>query len=100
MVSCGDQLAWVLGEELPVISIGYEPQESPNDSGFTIIYSDAPFPDELADLAEDELVFMCLDCLLDELPADVGRGLDIAREHGVASLERGEWVPGRLEGES
>ncbi len=36
----------------------------------------------------------CLGCLLDDHP-EVGRGLDIAREYGVADLgEDGEWVVG------
>jgi len=40
---------------------------------------------------------MCLDCLLDELPSIVGRGLDIAREHGVADIgDNGEWVVGDI----
>jgi hypothetical protein len=91
-------LAWVLGAELPVISIGYEVPESPRDSGFTIIYSDAPYRDEVARLTEDELVFVCLGCLLEELPPDVGRGLEIAREHGAARLDDGDvWVPAEVE---
>lgn len=94
-------LAWVLGSELPVISIGYLPTSSPRDSGFTVIYSDAPYQDEIEDLADDELVFMCLGCLVEELPADVGRGLEIARRYGVANLDdRGEWVAGNLEGDA
>ena len=36
-----------------------------------------------------------LGCLLDEHP-ELGRGLDIAREHGVADLENDEWVVGDL----
>ena len=89
--------AWVLGSELPVISIGYERPSSPRDTGFTLIYSDAPYEDEVADLTDEELVFVCLHCLLEELPADVGRGLDIAREHGAARLDDGgEWVPAQV----
>ncbi|HXQ85228.1 MAG: hypothetical protein WCE47_12670 [Gaiella sp.] len=38
-------------------------------------------------------------CLLDEHP-EIGRGLDLAREHGAADLDDdGEWVGRRLEGE-
>jgi hypothetical protein len=33
--------------------------------------------------------------LLEENP-EIGRGLDIAREHGVATLEGDEWVVGEL----
>ena len=39
---------------------------------------------------------VCLHCLLDDHPG-VGRGLDIAREYGVADLgASGEWVVGDL----
>jgi hypothetical protein len=37
---------------------------------------------------------VCLDCLIDDHP-ELGRGLDIAREYGVADLDdSGEWVVG------
>ena len=40
---------------------------------------------------------MCLNCLIDDDPS-LGRGLDIAREHGVAQIdENDEWVAGDLE---
>jgi hypothetical protein len=39
---------------------------------------------------------VCLHCLIDDHP-EIGRGLDIAREYGVADLdENGEWGVGDL----
>ena len=39
---------------------------------------------------------MCLHCLLDDKP-ELGRGMDIAREYGVADLDdKGEWVVGAV----
>jgi hypothetical protein len=95
MSTCGP-VAWVLGSERPAFSIGYEKPMGKWDSGFTVIYQDAPDPDELEriDGAGSELV--CLSCLIDS-DSELGRGLDIAREYGVADLdERGEWVVGDL----
>ena len=34
---------------------------------------------------------VCLDCLIDDDP-ELGRGLEIAREHGVADLDDDGWV--------
>ena len=40
--------------------------------------------------------FVCLHCLIEDHP-EIGRGLDIAREYGVADLDDGgEWVVGDL----
>jgi hypothetical protein len=40
---------------------------------------------------------MCLGCLIDDHP-EIGRGLDLAREYGVADLDGdGGWVGRRLE---
>jgi hypothetical protein len=94
-VSCG-AVAWVLGSEPPAFSIGYMQPMGAWDSSYTILYQDAPDPEELEgkiDGPGSELV--CMNCLLDEDPA-LGRGLDLAREHGVADLEDGKWVVGDL----
>lgn len=90
-------LAWVWGSEPPAFSIGYEQPMWPGDSGYTVIYSDAPEPDELDEQGQHpDVAIVCLHCLLDDHP-DVGRGFDIAREYGVADLhDRGEWVVGDL----
>ena len=65
------------------------------DSGFTVLFVDAPEPEELDEHGQHPAVsLMCMHCLLDEHP-EVGRGLDIARGHGVADLdEDGEWGGG------
>jgi hypothetical protein len=87
-------LACVWGSEPPAFSIGYEKPLSPGDSGFTVLFDGAPEPDDV-DL-EQNTSLVCLDCLLDEHP-ELGRGLDLAREYGVADLdESGEWVVGDL----
>jgi len=90
--------AWVWGSEAPAFSIGYEPEKlSPSDSGFSVLFSDAPDPDELdEDGQHPEVAIVCLDCLIDDHP-EIGRGLSIAREYGLADLdESGEWVVGDL----
>ena len=89
----------VWGSRPPAFSIGCEQPLGPSDSGFTVLFHDAPDPDELPE-DDDSLLpgitLVCLDCLLDDHP-EVGRGLDIAHEYGVADLdERGEWVVGDL----
>jgi hypothetical protein len=38
---------------------------------------------------------VCLGCLIDDNP-ELGRGLDLAREYGVADLADGGWVVGDL----
>jgi hypothetical protein len=37
-----------------------------------------------------ELVVVCMDCLLEQHPS-AGRGMDLAREGGIACLSEGEW---------
>ena len=91
--SCGP-VAWVLGSEPPAFSIGYEMPRGVWDSGFTVIYQDAPDPHELDGPDHEGSQFVCMRCLVDDDPA-IGRGLDLAREYGVAELdENGEWVVG------
>ena len=89
----------VWGSEPPEFSIGYEQPLGPGDSGFTVLFDDAPDPDDLpedGDSLPPGITLVCLDCLLDYHP-HVGRGLDIAREYGVADLDAGgEWVVGDL----
>lgn len=94
--------AFVWGTELPAHSIGHDTPLGPWDSGFTVLFDDAPDPEDVesANVPKGQLppgiTAWCLHCLLDEHP-DIGRGLDIAREHCVADLdERGQWVAGDL----
>jgi hypothetical protein len=86
----------VWGSEPPAFSIGYEREKAwPGDSGFTVLFDDAPDPED-AYPDHPGITIVCLDCLLAEHP-EIGRGLDIAFEYGVADLdENGEWVVGDL----
>jgi hypothetical protein len=87
-------LVW--GSEPPAFSIGYDERMGPADSGFTVLFDDAPDPDEVEGPDDPRLSLVCLSCLVDDHP-ELGRGLDIAREYGVADLdESGEWVVGDL----
>ena len=83
----------VWGEEPPIFSIGYDPPKSPHDSGFTILFDDAPDP---GDVTEDDpcITWVCLHCVINDHP-EIGPGLDIARQHLVAELdENGDWIVG------
>ena len=83
-------LAWVWGSEAPAFSVGYTSEKlGPADSGFTVLYADAPDPSELDEQAQHpDVAIVCLDCLIDDDPG-LGRGLEIAREHGAAGLTTG-----------
>ena len=88
----------VWGSQPPAYSIGYEKPQWPGDSGFSVLFEDAPDPEHLDPASEGELppgiTLVCLHCLIDDHP-EIGRGLDIAREYGVANLdENDEWVGG------
>ena len=96
----GHTTAFCWGSEPPAHSIGYEQPLGPTDSGFTVLFDDAPDPDDLPPPMAKELppgiTLVCLHCLLDDHP-EIGRGLDLAREYGVADLDDdGEWVVGDL----
>jgi hypothetical protein len=91
-------MAWVWGREPPALSIGYEEEKlGPGDSGFTVLFDDAPAPEEVGEDGTHPAIYMlCLHCLIEDHP-EIGRGLDIAREYGVADLnDNGEWVVGDL----
>ena len=86
--------AVVWGTEPPAHSIGREKPMWPGDSGFTVLFDDAPEPDEVHGPEDPRVSLVCLHCLLDDHP-EIGRGLDIARQYGVADLdENDEWVVG------
>ncbi|MDF2750183.1 MAG: hypothetical protein K0T00_1359 [Gaiellaceae bacterium] len=89
-----ESLALVWGEEPPIASIGYLTPSNRRDSGFTILYEDAPDPADVADLDDARLHWVCLHCLIEKHP-EIGRGLDIARRHRVADRDdTGEWIAG------
>lgn len=92
--------AMVYGTAPPAFSIGFEEEKiGPGDSGFTVLFDDAPDPEDLPDFTDelpDGVTLVCLHCLIQDHP-EIGRGLDIAREYGVADLDDdGEWVVGDL----
>jgi hypothetical protein len=88
--------ALVWGREGPAYSIGYcEPQWA-NDSGLTILFSDAPDPDDVLGPDDPRITMAHLDCLLSEHP-ELARGVAIARKHGIADMSGdGEWMAGSL----
>ncbi len=75
--------------------VHYDDTPGPTGGEYLIVWSDAP--DHASELADDDPRWgvMCLDCLLDEGP-ELGRALEIAREHGSAERDpdTGDWRPG------
>jgi hypothetical protein len=87
------QAVWVWGRAAPAYSVGHAAPMGAWDSGFTVLFDDAPDPDEVEG-PHARISIVCLHCLIDDHP-ELGRGLDIARDYGVADLdESGEWVVG------
>ena len=86
-------LALCWGSEPPVFSIGFTTEKLfDGDSGFNLIFEDAPAPDEVAGADDPRLTWVCLNCLIEEHP-QIGRGLDLAKQHGTADLwDDGEWI--------
>ena len=60
-----------------------------------MLYDDAPEPEEVDDVNDHPgITLVCLNCLVDGAP-EIGKGLDIARAHGVADLDdNDEWQVG------
>ena len=90
-------VVWVWGSRPPAFSIGFEEPMWPGDSGYTVLFDDAPDPEDVDEAGEHAAIsLMCMNCLIDDHP-EIAPGLDIAREYGVADLdEDGEWVVGDL----
>jgi hypothetical protein len=85
-------VAVVWGSQPPAFSIGYAEPQWPGDSGFSVLFDDAPDPEDVQGPEHPGISLVCLHCLLDDHP-ELGRGLDLARERGVAHLdENDEWV--------
>jgi hypothetical protein len=59
-----------------------------DDLGYSLC-SDALL--ELNEIPDERLLSVCLHCLIDRYP-DLGRGLDIARETGVAFRDGDDWL--------
>jgi hypothetical protein len=97
VVSGGRKLVMVWGKTPPIFSIGYDEPMGPTDSGFSVLFDDAPDPDDVSDLVRDRrITWLCLHCLLEEHP-EIGRGLDLARQQGAADLTDGGWIGRRVE---
>jgi hypothetical protein len=94
-------MAMVIGKRPPVLGVIYDDEAAAHegDSGFTVLFDDAPNQSELRvgvhGYDDPRVTTWCLHCLIDEHP-EVGRGLDLAKEHGTVDLdvETGEWHPG------
>ena len=88
---------WVWGSEPPAFSIGYEKPATTSDSGFTVLFEDAPDPEDVPESGKHPgIQVMCAHCLLAEHP-ELQPGLEIAFEYGVADLDDdGEWTVGDL----
>jgi len=87
VVNHGRLVVGVLGSEPPAMSVAWE-RARPPLSGFTVIYADADLDDD-ADIGE----LVCIGCLLEHGDEQLGRGLDLAREHRQVDWdeEAGEW---------
>jgi hypothetical protein len=88
--------------DLVVISKGIENGRPPGrvlyfeeDGGFMVL--DEQVPENPAELERDELMVVCVSCLLDKHPV-VARGMDVAcRGGGLARYAGGRWLAQRLE---
>jgi hypothetical protein len=97
--TCG-KAAFVWGATPPAVTVAYEKPLGTWDSGFSVLFDDAPTSEELDALPADAgphdidgLEVICLHCLINEHP-ELGRGMDIARRQGLAEFdEHGEWKP-------
>jgi hypothetical protein len=87
----GELLAVTVGAEPPIVAVIRHDDDNPlpHDSGFTILFTDAP--DELPDPDDPCVRTVCLHCLIDQHP-EAGRGLDLAGKHGEAELLNGTWT--------
>ena len=85
---------WVWGRTPPAVSIAHcEPQWA-EDSGISVLYSDAPDPEGVAGPGHPGIALMHLGCLLDDDP-ELAHGFAVAQEHGLADRgENGTWIVG------
>jgi hypothetical protein len=93
MVTAATTTALVWGRSGQVDTVLYfEPEpDDPTDSGFSLLRADAPRLEPRPDTPVD---IVCIHCVLDEWPG-IGRGLELAREHGAVSLVGGVWRLGK-----
>jgi hypothetical protein len=87
-------LVVMLGNTPPVVEVLHHGGRMTDaDSGFDVLLTDAPEDLDTLDVNDPRVSVTCLQCLFDEHPG-IGRGFDIAREHGhaVRNPETGEWA--------
>ena len=96
MVTHAKTVALVWGTEPPAFSIGWDEPLGPVDSGFSVLLSNAPDPQDVRAAGHFLITTVCLDCLRTDHPG-IDLGFAIAREYGVADLDDGgKWVVGDL----
>lgn len=89
-------LVMVWGSEPPIYSIGHNEPSGPWDSGYLVLFDDAPNPAELDEYANPadhpQIHAMHLDCLIEAHP-EIRDGIALAGEHGAADLsDGGQWI--------
>jgi hypothetical protein len=87
----GTSIALVVGSELPLRQVVYDPAgDEPGLSWFSLIFDDAPPPEEV-----DVLEPACLHCVIEEYGAEVAVPLDLAVKHRCSVMlgEDGVWGP-------
>jgi len=86
-------MAITFGTVPPVVAVSYGREGGPRgaDSGFLLVFTDAPPPDEIG--ADTEVGWLCLHCVIEEFP-EVGAALELARTVGEVRPDgAGGWVP-------
>ena len=89
--TCGP-IAVTVGSQPPIARVLYDEPLEEGDTGFGVLFSDAPEDD--TDLAYGDMGVVCIHSLIDHHP-EVGRALDLAREHGRAYRDDpdADWTP-------
>ena len=87
---------WVWGRTPPATSIACcEPQWA-EDSGLSVLYVDAPDPEDVAGPGHPGIALMHVGCLLAGDP-ELSRGFAVAREYGLADWDEIDgWIVGDL----
>ncbi len=82
----------VCGERWPAKAISFLEPEEQWETGHLVVLEDVPEPDDLS--GDEPSHPVCVDCLLEERP-EVGRGLELAWEHGevVWDADERKWLP-------
>ena len=83
------KVAIVVGKQPPAMSVSWEPPTSENDGGYCVIFSEIDPEEEWAPRGE----VICMHCALENGGEQLGRGLDLAKQHGQVDwdVELEEW---------